>query len=147
MKACKFVLLILIFFLFCNVSCEPREGQRFIIQNNSEQEIIIQFSQYTPVSQTPDCMKPATKFEYQNFIYEKMIKPYSSKNFERNGGGIGELVLKYPNDTLSIGVFNRMDIDTMSCEEFEEKFPLKHEWRVTLADMKACDWILVYPQE
>ena len=85
------------------------------------------------------------KLEYSDFIYHYMIKPNSYKNLER--AGTGELVLKYPNDTLSIGVFNRIDIDTMSCEEFEEKFPLKHEWRVTLADMKACDWILVYPQE
>ena len=53
-----------------------------------------------------------------------------------------------PNFMWSLGVFNRIDIDTMSCEEFEQKFPLKKEWKVTLADMQACDWTLVYePKE
>jgi len=146
MKTYKFVLLMIFtLFLFCNGSCEHKEGQRFIIQNNSEQKIIIQFSQYIPVSQVPDCMKPTTSSEYQNFIRDRMINPYSSKNFERNGGGIGELILSRPNDTLYIGVFNLIDIDTMSCEEFKQKFPIKHEWKVTLADMEACDWTLIYP--
>ena len=135
--------MIFISLLFCNAGCKYEEGQRFIIQNNSEQKIIIQISQYIPVSQVSDCMKPTTKFEYEKFIYEKVINPYSMKNLERNG--IGELVLKSPNDTLYIGVFNFVDMDTMSCEEFKQKFPLKYEWKVTLSDMEVCDWILMYP--
>ena len=133
------------FALFAGGSCEYEEGQRFIIQNDSEQKVIILFSQYIQVSKFPNCIKPTTQFEYEKFIYEKMINPYSSKNFERNGGGIGNLILSYPNDTLYIGVFNLIDIDTMPCEEFKQKFPVKHEWKVTLADMEANDWTLVYP--
>lgn len=59
----------------------------------------------------------------------------------------GESLISRPNDTLYIGVFCRKDIDTMSCEEFKQKFPLKKEWKVTLADMQACDWTLVYTPE
>ena len=145
MKKFNFILLLLVVLLFCSGSCEShQEGQRFIVKNNSEQKIIIQFSQYTSLSLVHDCMKPTTKYEYDKFIRDKMINPYSNKNFERNGGGIGELILKYPNDTLYIGAFNLIDIDTMSCEEFERKFPLKKEWKVTLKDIQSADWTLVY---
>ena len=56
-------------------------------------------------------------------------------------------MISHPKDTMYLGVFNRIDIDTMSCEEFEKTFPLKKEWKVTLADMEACDWTLVYTSE
>jgi len=147
MKTYKFILSVLVLALFCSGSCEHKEGQRFIIQNNSEQEIIVVNDFYYSIESRPTCLK-FKDTEYQNFIYNCAIKPHSDKNFERNGGGIGEYVLSHPNDTLYIGVFNRIDIDTMSCEEFKQKFPMKHEWKVTLTDMQAADWTLVYtPKE
>jgi hypothetical protein len=35
----------------------------------------------------------------------------------------------------------------MSCEEFKQKYPIKKEWGVTLVDMEARDWTLVYTPE
>ena len=145
MKTLKFILLIFVFFLFCNAGCKYEEGQRFIIQNNSEKEITVVWDFYFPMSkERAFCLKPTTKFDYQNLV-DISVNPHSMKNFERNGGGIGEYVLSHPKDTLYIGVFYRVDMDTMSCEEFKQKFPLKHEWRVTLADMEICNWTLAYP--
>jgi hypothetical protein len=141
MKKCKFILLLFVFVLFYNGSCKYKEGQHFIIQNNSEQEIIIINADF-PIPRESICLKSGAKFEYEDLIRDRMIKPNSSKNFERVRWG--EFMLSRPNDTLYIGVFYRTDIDKMSCEEFEQAFPLKKEWKVTLSDMEACDWTLVY---
>jgi len=142
MKPYKYIPFILFFALFVNGSCEYKEGHRFIIQNNSDLEIIPIFDMYYSISQRPVCIKPSTRIEYGDFIYYNAIKPYSSKNFERTRAA--EDLMSHTTDTIYIGVFNRIDIDTMSCEEFKEKYPLKKEWKVTLADMQACDWTLVY---
>ncbi len=142
MKPYKYIPFILFFALFVNGSCEYKEGHRFIIQNNSDLEIISIFDMYYSISQRPVCVKPDTRIEYGDFIYHSAIKPYSSKNFERTRAA--EDLMSHTTDTIYIGVFNRIDIDTMSCEEFKEKYPLKKEWKVTLADMQACDWTLVY---
>ena len=142
MKPYKYIPFILFFALFVNGSCEYKEGHRFIIQNNSDLEIISIFDMYYSISQRPVCVKPDTRIEYGDFIYHSAIKPYSSKNFERTRAA--EYLMSHTTDTIYIGVFNRIDIDTMSCEEFKEKYPLKKEWKVTLADMQACDWTLVY---
>ena len=133
-----------VFVLSVNGSCEHQEeGQRFIIQNNLDKEIVI-INSYRSVIQDASCfIQNMTKREYQDFIYYRMIPPHSNKNFERIRWG--ESLISRPNDTLYIGVFYRTDIDTMSCEEFEQKFPLKHEWRVTLSVMETYDWVLVYP--
>ena len=142
MKPYKYIPFILFFALFVNGSCEYKEGHRFIIQNNSDLEIIPIFYMYYSISQRPVCIKPSTRIEYEDFIYYNAIKPYSSKNFERTRAA--EDLMSHTTDTIYIGVFNRIDIDTMSCEEFKEKYPLKKEWKVTLKDMEACDWTLVY---
>ena len=142
MKPYKYIPFILFFALFVNGSCEYKEGHRFTIQNNSDLEIISIFDMYYSISQRPVCVKPDTRIEYGDFIYHSAIKPYSSKNFERTRAA--EDLMSHTTDTIYIGVFNRIDIDTMSCEEFKEKYPLKKEWKVTLADMQACDWTLVY---
>jgi len=145
MKAYKFILLIFISALFCNGSCEhSTEGQRFIIRNNSNLEIIPVFDMYYSIAQHPSCIKPATKFEIAQYNDSK-IKPYSSKNFESNK--IAEYIISKPNDTIYIGIFNCTDIDAMSCEEFKQEYPLKKEWKVTLSDMQAADWTLVYTPE
>jgi len=146
MKTYKLILLIFVYTLFCKGSCEhSSEGQRFIIQNNSEKEIIIINAHYISIAQDTSCFK-FTGREYQDFIRDRMIKPYSNKNFTR--GQWGEYMMNYPIDTFYFGVFYREDIDTMSCDEFEHEYPLKKEWRVTLADMQAANWTLIYiPEE
>ena len=83
--------------------------------------------------------------EYQELIYLCLIKPYSSRKI-----GIDLIINTLqtnPNFMWFLGIFNCMDVDTMTCEEFKRKFPLKHEWKVTLKDMVANNWTLVYPPE
>jgi hypothetical protein len=145
MKAYKYIVLMFVLPLFANGSCEHNENQRFIIRNNSDKEIVI-INSYRSVAQDTSCfIQNMTKREYQDFIYYRMIPPHSNKNFERIMWG--ESLISRPNDTLYIGVFYRTDIDAMSCEEFEQEFPLKKEWKVTLSDMQAADWTLVYTPE
>ena len=145
MKKYRYILLIFVLALFVNGSCKHQEGQRFIIRNNSDKEIVI-INSYCSVAQDTSCfIQNMTKREYEDFIYYRMIPPHSNKNFERIRWG--ESVISRPNDTLYIGVFYRADIDAMSCEEFEQQFPIKKEWKVTLADMQAADWTLVYTPE
>jgi len=142
MKTYKFILLALSFFLFCSSSCENPKAQHFItIQNNSDKEIIIN-NGWFPIPRESNCLKSGARFEYEDLIRDRMIKPHSNKTFERDGWD--EDMFCNTNDTLYIEVFYRTDVDRMSCEEFEKTFPLKKEWKVTLADMEACDWTLVY---
>jgi hypothetical protein len=142
MKTFKYIVLIFVFALSVNGSCEhQKEGQRFIIQNNSEQEIIITYGSF-PIPRK-SCLTSGAQFEYEALIRDRMIRPHSAKNFERVG--LGEFLISRPNDTLYIAVFYRTDVDVMSCEEFEQEFPIKKEWKVTLSDMQAADWTLVYP--
>ncbi|OJX83230.1 MAG: hypothetical protein BGP01_06965 [Paludibacter sp. 47-17] len=146
MNKYRFILLIFITALFCNGSCERRENQYFItIQNNSDKEIIYQGSLYSSIALDTMCFKPMSNMEYQELIYRCLIKPYSSRKIEIDM--IFNTLQTNPNIMWSLGVFNRIDIDTMSCEEFERAFPLKKEWVVTLADMEANDWTLVYTPE
>lgn len=146
MNKYRYILLIFITALFCNGSCGSQENQYFIIiQNNSDKEIIYQGSLYSSIALDTMCFKPMSKMEYQELIYLCLIKPYSSRKI-----GIDLIINTLqtnPNFMWSLGIFNRMDVDTMTCEEFKRKFPLKHEWKVTLKDMVANNWTLVYPPE
>jgi hypothetical protein len=138
MKRYNFILLSFVFTLFCSGSCEDKEGQRFTIQNNSEQEIYVIYSNRRLY---PMCyIGNLTKREYENLMYYRAINPHSNKNFT----ALRDLMLEYPQDTAFIHIFNRVDMD-MSCKEFEQKYPLKKEWKVTSTDMEACNWILEYP--
>ncbi len=140
MKRYNIISSLFIFTLFCSGSCENRIEQRFIIQNNSEQEIVVIYSTFTINS--PVCLKGNdTKQEYVDFIYHNAIKPNSDKNIT----GLGGLMIANLQDTTYIYVFNRLDMDTMSCDEFKLKYPLKKEWKVTVADMEEDNWTLVYP--
>lgn len=143
MKSLRYILFSFIPILFCNNSCEYEEGQRFIVVNNSDEEIVVTWSYYSPIPKESGCIKPVTKDDLEELIYTNMVEPNSRKNFERIG--LGEWLMSPSNDTLHIGIFNFTDIDTMTCEEFENVFPIKQEWAVTLEDMESYDWTLVYP--
>jgi hypothetical protein len=95
MKRYKFVLLLLVFVLFCSGSCEYREGQCFIIQNNSEQEIIVIYSMRRLC---PSCFTTGkeTKTEYEDFIYYHAVKAHSCKNFTV----LGRYISENPQDTI-----------------------------------------------
>lgn len=129
--------------VFCSGSCERAEPQYVLtIQNNSDKEIIVQGSLYSSMALDTMCFKPMTRMEYKNLIYYSLIKPHTSRKI-----GVDVVVNSlqtYPQFIWSLGIFNRIDIDRMSCEEFKQVYPLKKEWKLTLADMQACDWTLVY---
>ena len=57
---------------------------------------------------------------------------------------IATSILNALTDTVYIWVFNRIDLDTLSCDEYNKFFPLKKEWKVTQKDMEACNWTLEY---
>lgn len=143
MKKYRYVLLMFLSAVFCSGSCERAEPQYVLtIQNNSDKEIVFQGSLYFSMALDTMCFKPMTKMEYQSFIRYNSIKPYSSKK-----SGADFVIHRLQDDPkliLSLGIFNRIDIDRMSCEEFKQVYPLKKEWKLTLADMQACDWTLVY---
>jgi hypothetical protein len=147
MNKYRYILLIFISVLFCNSSCEHQEDrQRFIIQNNSDKEIIVLFSESNAMEHKDKfCIKKLMRLEYGDLIRYYMIEPNSHKNIGIRG--IGDRILEQPMDTLSISAFYRVDMDAMSCEEFEQEFPLKKEWKVTLSDMQAADWTLIYTPE
>ena len=143
MRKYNFILLLSVLFFFCSGSCEEKQGQYFItIQNNSDKEIIFQGSLYSSIAQDSLCFIPDGK--YEDFIYDRLIKPYSSRKIKIDGV-VNSLQTHSHLNKWSVGIFNRIDFDTMSCDEFEQKFPLKKEWSLTLADMEALDWTLVYP--
>lgn len=50
-----------------------------------------------------------------------------------------------PNDTIYIYIYHRIDMDTMSCDEFKAKFPVQKRYSITKADAEAMSWRLVYP--
>jgi len=148
MKRYNFICLLFSIILFCNVSsCDRNEKNQcfFTIQNNSDKEIIFLFATAHSVSQHPPCNHQGR--EYSAFIYDKMIKPNSSK--KRGIDFVIKLMQTNPDVVLSVGIYYRIDMDTMSCEEMDQKKPIKKEWSITLSDLEACDFdlVLVYTPE
>ena len=141
MKPYKYIPFILLLVLFVNGGCEEKkyqEGKRFIIQNNSDKEIIVKGQGTIEYDFTNLCRENLTRFEYYDIIRDCMVTPYSNKNIERQR--IAEYLMEHPNDTMRIIVFYRMDMDKEPCT----KSPVKKTWKVTLKDIEACDWTLVY---
>ena len=83
--------------------------------------------------------------EYEEFIYDFMISPHSSRMIGVDGAI--EIMKEDPVRSLSLGVFNRTDVDTMSCERFKQVYPLKKEWVLTLDDLLSGNLTIVYTPE
>jgi len=144
MKKYNFILLLFTFMIFfCGSSCDRKKENKYFItiRNNSDKEIIFDSATAHSIAKNPSCFKLGGR-EYSDFINDRKIKPYSSKKW-----GIDltiEFMQTYPNiKAYSIGIFYRTDIETMTCEEFRQKYPIKKEWNVTLADFEACNFDLV----
>ena len=136
----KKISIILIIKVLCLISCTPQ--QRFTIVNDSEEEIMVVRHGRRSILRDSIFIHPdyTAKDEYKEILRDTRIKPHSSRAIEH----WGNWMYKYP-DTTFFGVFNIIDLDTMSLEEFKSKFPIKHEFKVTLQDMIDRDWTLVYP--
>ncbi|NDW19888.1 hypothetical protein D0T53_13395 [Dysgonomonas sp. 216] len=131
------LILIMVFALFFCGKCDDDDDQSFIIYNNSDKEIIISYGYFTSYN-LPSCINYKGE-EYDRFIRNNAIKPHSNKNMKNIAKVIN------PQDTLYIEVFNRIDMDTMSCEEFKDKLPIKKTWLFTKKEAEATNWTVTYP--
>ena len=138
----KYLLLSVAITLFILVNCR-KESQRFVIVNNTDEEIIACHNGASFLKDSSCFMHPSliTDREYKEILRSARILPHSFKNIVVWGDYMSLV------DTMYIGIFNRKDWDAMSFEEFKAKYPLKHEFKVTLEDMINCDWTLYYPLE
>ena len=133
-KYIKYILL-----LFCFFACENEEEDDFLIFNNSDQEIL---AIYTRFENELGCVKPTTDFEYKKFIRSYGIGKHSSKNFK----GIKNILFHDPPyNYIYLYIYNRADVDNLSCEEFIELDPLKAKYIITLESAIEMNWMLAYP--
>ena len=78
MKSYKYIPFILLLVLFVNGGCEEKkyqEGKRFIIQNNSDKEIIVMGQGSIEYDFTNLCRENLTRFEYYDIIRDCMVSP------------------------------------------------------------------------
>ena len=138
----------LLFYLFCFtflLSCRDKTTD-FVIVNNSDYDII---PVHNGVSLYVDSIydyhpEIQSKSEYKRLINVGCIQSHSSKSIDR----WNDMMYDYfKDDTLYIGIFSRLDFDTLSLSDFKKKYPIKHEFKVTLQDMIDMEWTLVYPPE
>lgn len=134
-------ILILIIPIFCFGACRNNEenGQILFIQNHSNYHIVPIFAYYKSMDNRDICIKPTNKFQMAD-LEDVTIPPSSSKTQK----GIANFFIDHPSDTLYVYIYNRIDIDNMSCEEFNSERPIQKSWAITKADIEAVNWTLVY---
>ena len=144
MMKIKIKLLILIIPIFCFGACrnDEEKGQILFIQNHSNYRIVPIFAFYKSMDNRDICIKPTNKFEMAD-LEDVTIPPISSKTQT----GIANFLIDHPSDTLYVYIYNRIDIDNMSCEEFNRERPIQKSWAITKADAEAMNWTLVYELE
>ena len=138
----------LLFYLFCFtflLSCRDKTTD-FVIVNNSDYDII---PVHNGVSLYVDSIydyhpEIQSKSEYKRITNVGCIQSHSSKSIDRWNDMMSDY---FKDDTLYIGIFSRLDFDTLSLSDFKKKYPIKHEFKVTLQDMIDMEWTLVYPPE
>lgn len=131
--------------LLCCGTCQKDEAKyNLTIVNNSDKEIITVSSLSRSIALDTTCLTPTIRREYFA-LKRSVIKPY-----DISIGGVDDVVEDFhtnPNLVWSIGVFYWEDVDKMSCEEFKRVYPLKQYWDLTLEDLEACNWMLVFSPE
>ena len=127
----------------CNEKIEGVDAVKII--NNSDDDIMVFISDVSFYNHMliggPKEEGFATK-EYKDILREKCISSHSFKYFDHLRKYINE---SHKTDTLFWAIFNMLDYDTLSRDEFKSKYPIKYEYKVTLQDMINCDWTLIYP--
>lgn len=121
------------FSLFLFVGCHDYQEIPFAIRNNSEGDIIVRLSTFQI---PPECFKPFSPENYKRYIIGHAISPNTSRTFQ---------ALTEPLDTLFVEVYHRADFDTLDCETFVQRYPIKRLWLVTHAKLDSVNWILAYP--
>lgn len=144
MSRYKFFLFFIPLFLCCG-TCQKDEAKfNLTIVNNSEKGIFLVGSLHRSVALDTTCCKASTTMEYKNFK-RSVIKPHDVS--VRGVDITAEHLHVYPDAIWSIGVFYWEDVDKMSCEEFKRVYPLRQYWDLTLEDLEACNWTLVFSPE
>lgn len=115
------------------------------IVNNSNEDIVVFYgreSYYESLLIGGPREGNLTNREYRDFLRERCITAHSSKQLDDLRTYIKETFIS---DTLYMSVFNLMDYDTLSREEFKIIYPIKHEYKITLQYMLNQDWTIIYP--
>lgn len=139
MKRLFFLLFIIAMLVLVN--CSEHQSLEFV--NNSEETILVVHNNKSVIKNPIYDIHPEenTKSEYNEMLNFHAIKPHSNKNIDY----WGDYIRDTPNDTMYLGIFFVIDLDTMSLEEFKTKYPIRYEFKVTLQDMIDRDWTLIYP--
>lgn len=141
------ILLVLFFVLnLALVSChDDNKGVDSIkIVNNSEDDIVIIYGRESHYKHMVigGPKEGSTNREYLEFLRDGCIPAHSFKYLDH----LKTIVCRsFESDTLFMAVFNMLDYDTLSREEFKSKYPIKYDYQITLQNMIDCDWTLFYP--
>ena len=129
---------IVVFLIFVCGSCEESHEQSLIILNNSDKTVILTLATFQG---EPYCFKPENKWEYYNLLSSSAIVAHSKIDLKYRLSGR----FLSGQDTLFIQVFDRIDMDTMSCEQFKQSYPIKKQWKLTKSEAELSNWVLTYP--
>ena len=136
MKSIIYLIVVLII-VVCS-SCEEPQYQSLILFNNSDKTVILTLSNF-PMPH--ECRKPSGKYEYNNMLRNNAIGSHSKIDLKYR---LSDSFLS-GQDTLFILVFDRIDVDTMSCEQFVQSYPVKKQWELTKSEAELSNWVLTYP--
>jgi len=134
----NFIYSIVAFLIIVCGSCEESNQQSLIILNNSDKTVFLSLSGFQG---EPECIKPANKHDYNNMLRNNAIGAHSKIDLKDR---LSDSFLS-GHKTLFILVFDRMDVDTMSCEQFEQIYPIKKQWQLTKSEAELSNWVLTYP--
>lgn len=154
MKEFSILYLLIPVLLFCNACHDPKEDQYHItLINNSDEEIIWTWGTPGPrPKERIGALKPSIRQEYFSLIHN-LIKPHTTE--ERGVDWLVEILVNYPSYMMTLEIyrfdgFEEMswrDVIDMSYDEFDQKFPLKKTWVLSLEDLEARNWTFVYSPE
>ena len=141
----RLFLLLLLVLNFISCRNEDTEVNSIKIVNNSNDDVVILLQRdsfYDNPTNEGGYPYLGTRQEYRDHIKYRCINAHSYKYLNNYKIYISEL---FVTDTLFMGVFNRLDYDTLSREEFKTIYPIKHEYKITLQYMQDQDWTIIYP--
>ena len=141
------IILVIFTAMMCVTSCvsDNKKHDAIKIINNSNDDIVVFYgreSYYESLLIGGPREGNLTNREYRDFLRERCITAHSSKQLDDLRTYIKETFIS---DTLYMSVFNLMDYDTLSREEFKTIYPIKHEYKITLQYMQDQDWTIIYP--
>lgn len=144
----KILLTLPVLLVFISSNCE-KEYQDFIIENNSDESIVISYgfsSHYKDETYLLVHPEAATTNEYKNYLRRRRVPPHSSKNM---GESLGERMINssHSSDTMYLCFIYQADIETLSLEECQARFPqiIPCEYQLTQQDMINHNWTFSFP--